>query len=207
MPKLNPRRSLGFIRSQILYLGTALSIRERTEELAPGVLALVHECDTAQAKTQMADDDHLRAMALLHAAVVDCQAVLSALWSQAGMLDRLNPGEELEETLFPKGVTVFTRRAGTGFADTLGEIGRILETGRGGIRNRELEGLLSQLEEERDNVSIRLELEQRADRNRSTLADEVEQFKERIDGHFLQIEYELKKIYRRNRKLIASFFR
>ncbi|MBU1536563.1 hypothetical protein KKF84_14655 [Myxococcota bacterium] len=188
-------------------MATALSIREQTAPMASRALDLLQECDVAQTRLQIVEDDHLQAMALLHGSIVDCQLVLSALWTQAGMLDRLQPQADMENHLFPQGITHYTRKAGTGFSIVIDDLTALIEVARGSSLVRDMDALLSQLEEDKAHVEMRLELEQKSKLQTQQIAEEIDVLKQNIDDLFLEVEYELKRLYRRNKKLIASFFR
>jgi hypothetical protein len=207
LSRVDKNRSLNFLRTRLIYLGASLELKVHTEKLIPDVIRKIRTIDGLITRKSSSEDAHTRAMALLRGSVNDLQMVVSALWTRVNIIDKLNPDSDLLIKFFPNGLSKFTRKSGKGIADIIEELKGFL------VLSQTLENMGNEFMEIlnllTDNIQIveeRLSQEKFHIEEKSRILEESYQFKTNLDQFNGEMEEKLKAIYKRNKKLVSSFF-
>ncbi|MGM0596608.1 MAG: hypothetical protein ACQES9_06170 [Myxococcota bacterium] len=205
MPKVNKKRSLEYLRNQLVFLNTTLELKEKTADLAKEITPLLSKIDFHLHQKKKINDRNIFAAAVLYSSKTDLDILLSSLWYQARTADKLNGDTQYQQELFPDGVSVLTRKTGKGISDVETKLDNLavqLEK----IRDENLYHLIPQVKNSIKQVKTRLGNNLKSNWEMEELKKKEVELKKEMDQLYLEIELKLTAIYKRNRKIISAFF-
>ncbi|MDA3863407.1 MAG: hypothetical protein PF689_06005 [Deltaproteobacteria bacterium] len=205
MPKVNKKRSLEYLRNQLLFLNTTLELKEKTADFTKDITSLLSKIDFHLHQKKKFNDRNIFTAAVLYSSKTDLDILLSSLWYQARTADKLNGDTQYQQELFPDGVSGLTRKTGKGISDVetkLENLALKLEN----INDDNLYHLIPQIKNSIKQVKTRLANNQKSNCQMEELKKREDELKKEMDQLYLDIEMKLTAIYKRNRKIISAFF-